>query len=223
MQVHSKHSLQDHVVDTVPQTFFERFSSRQQFAYSEADTALTDPRWTRKDGTFVRGFMKRALIEQNGREAADAASLTWKDIDYKGGRTSCVHVYAGNIRITFHRVPSPWSFVPPCDSRRQDAAANRFLDGYVLEGTLCAPLPELRDASAIRMYVLHGTTHVKGEVVNFCNLAVPDSELKSYCWQMTFEELQQAYIAKQHTGRVAQSIQTPKPKFKKNVATGAKE
>ena len=122
--------------------------------------------------------------------------LRWENVDHIGKNSSCVHIYAGNINLTTHRVACPGYFVRPCESRKQDAADDEFMDGYFLEGSLCAPLPTLSAAKEIRLYILQGSAlNEKGERESFIELAAPDSALAQYPWIRSFGELQQAYLA----------------------------
>ena len=87
--------------------------------------------------------------------------------------------------------------VQEAESRKQAAVANRFLNGYVLEGSLSAPLPTLADAEQIHVYLLHGGTMdpATDEKKFFMHLAVPDSEVVKYCWDCSLQQLKQDFIA----------------------------
>src|SRR5581483_5598644 len=116
---------------------------------------------------------------------------------------SYVKVAAGPFRLTTHRVATPGSFVAPCVSRKQDAAVNEFMDGYVLhedgvrDGAvcLCVPLPALEQAKEIAVYALHGTWEQDGRRTPFLEIAAPDADLEVYRWQCSFNDLKQAYLA----------------------------
>lgn len=213
-----------HIRTLVPVGFVTELARRQPQVYEEARaSAYADPRWTKAEGRSLIGHFERAIFENVTRVAARNHGLSYDDVDHVGDNCSCVHVYAGNLALTTHRVSEPGQFVRQCESRKQNAVVNRFLNGYVLEGSLCAPLPDLEKAPQIRLYILNGTKlNANNEREHFVQLAAPDAELSRYQWACSFAELQQAYLAdsrKDASGDVGiQSAQ--KPKLRKNKKTG---
>ncbi len=189
--------LLDHIRLHIPAGFITYLAQKQPQVYHEAAaTAFTDPRWTRAEGRMLVGDVERAIFENIARKAAIKHGLKCKDVDHQGGNSGCVHIFAGNLRLTTHRVPCPGYFVRPCESRKQDTAVNKFMDGYVLDGSLCAPLPALNRAGQIRLYILQGSVlGEKEERKGFIQLAAPDATLERYQWICSFGELQQAYLA----------------------------
>jgi hypothetical protein len=221
-------SLLEHFRKQVPVVFVTEIARLQPQIYQEAAaSAYRDPRWTEAEGRSLIGDFERAIFENVTRKAARTSGLDAQDVDHVGGNCSCVHVYAGNIALTTHRVPEPGYFVRQCESRKQNAAVNKFLDGYVLKGSLSAPLPVLGRADQIRLYILHGTRLMaSGDRESFVQLAAPDSELGKYQWLCSFGELQQAYLADSREnnaggGEDGLKKQLPKlRKFKKSDEAG---
>jgi hypothetical protein len=182
---------------TVPLGFIDHLVRRQEWVYQEAQAqCFKNTLWTEAEARFLVGDTERALFESEMRKAAQRFNLPWQDAAHQGGNCTYVKVSAGKFRITAHRVHTPGEFVNPCASRRQDAAVNQFMEGYVLEGSLCVPLPKLEEAEEIAIYLLHGSIVAPdGQRASFINLAAPDSELEHYQWQCSSAELKQAYLA----------------------------
>jgi len=154
------------------------------------------------------------------RKAARASGLNCEDADHLGNNCTYVKVSAANFRITAHRVSSPGCFVQPCESRKQDAAVNGFLDEWIDDGLLCVPLPNIKAAKEVAIYVLHGATrNTEGKRILFLELAAPDSELQVYRWHCSFADLRQSYLADTREPGAARSVEDkakPKPKKKKD-------
>ncbi len=205
----------EHLLNSIPAAFFEHLAARQSFVYEEVRESVNDPRYTPVEGRYLAGYLRRSLMENLFRQAANASGLKWQDVMHPQGRFSCVHIYAANFHLTTHYVSNPGDFVRPCASRQQDASVNKFLDGYYLRGSLLAPLPTLESARAIQLYLLHGKRFINTESL-FINLALPDSELSKYQWQRTLPEIQQAYLEKfrQNTA-VSNATAEPKPQIKR--------
>jgi hypothetical protein len=164
------------------------------------------------------GDTERAIFESETRKAAIACGLSWEDAAHLGGNCTYVKVSVGNFRITTHRVQSPGCFVEPCESRKQDAAVNQFMDEYIDEDLLVVPLPKLRHAAEIAVYLLHGTTESQDSKRSpFLEVAAPDSELKVYRWQCSLADLRMAYMADARKADATPDIEDkakPKPKQK---------
>ena len=128
----------------------------------------------------------------------------------------CLH---GHVKST-QNFQSPGCFVPPCESRKQDAAVNGFLDEWIDDGLLCVPLPKIEAAKEVAIYVLHGATRdQEGKRTLFLELAAPDSELQLYRWHCSFAELRQSYLAdsrKLGSARPVEDKAKPKPKKRKD-------
>lgn len=194
-------NLFQYIRTRIPIGFIADLARRQPQVYAEAAaTAYEDPRWTEAEGRSLIGHLERAIFENMTRNAAKAHGMIPNDKDHHGENCSCVHVYSDNLALTTHRVPEPGHFVRQCASRKQDAAVNKFLDGYLLDGSLCAPLPQLKGAERIRLYILHGArVNANNEKELFIQLAAPDAELNGYQWICSFSELQQAYLEDSRT------------------------
>jgi hypothetical protein len=190
-------TLRFHVRETVPEKFIDYMLQRQEWVYAEAyATAYRDPRWTKAEARSLVGDLERTLCESEIRKAATLSGMDWKDVEHNGKDCSCVNAFAGNLTITAHRVPAPGYVVQEAQSRKQAAAANRFMDGYFLDGALSSPLPQLASAPEIQIYLLHGTTvnPRTGERVLFMQVVAPDSEADGYCWKCSIHELKQDYL-----------------------------
>jgi hypothetical protein len=220
-------SLQVLFRKAVPVEFVSYLQRRQEWIYQEAyQSCYGDPRWTEAEARSLLGDTERALFESEMRRAAEKFGLTWRNADHVGLNCTYVKVIAGPFRISAHRVPSPGSFVRPCESRKQDAAVNKFMDGYVLDGALSVPLPRLERASEIAIHALHGSIEVDSKKNLFLELAAPDSELETYRWQCSFMELRQAYLSDARSTQSAKEIEDrakPTPRKKKRKQQGEKE
>lgn len=221
----SQNTLLDHIRQHIPGGFVTFLAQHQPQVYPEAAaSAFNDPRWTQAEGRMLVGDIERAIFENIVRKAAKKYKLRVSDVDHNGGNSSCIHVFAGNLRLTTHRVPSPNYFVRPCESRKQDSAVNKFMDGYVLEGSLSAPLPALDKAEEIRLFILQGSVieekDGKEERRSFIQLAAPDAALVRYRWICSFGELQQAYLADARDSNREQEQETRVlPRLKKDRKT----
>ncbi len=220
-----RNSLLDHFRQQVPVEFVTEIARRQPLAYQEAvATAYGSPMWTDAEARTLVGDVERAIFENIARVAAKNSGLKTENVDHVGGNCSCVHVYSGNIALTTHRVTERGYFVRPCESRKQSASVNKFLNGYVLDGSLSAPLPVLSEANQIRLYVLHGSKlNANKEREFFVQLAAPDAELARYQWICSFAELQQAYLAdsrENENTNVSTGMRTQKPQLRKNKKLG---
>jgi hypothetical protein len=208
--------LRDYFLKQVPHDFVGLLMQRQEPVYMEAQaSAFNDPRWTRSEGRSLVGDFERAIFENVTRKCAKLAGLKYADIEHRGKNSSCVQIAASNLRLTTHRVPMPGYFVRPCESRKEAAAVNKFMDGYHLDGALCAPLPTLESAECISLYILHGK-YIKstGEQRLFMQIAAPDASLDEYRWICDFGELHQAYMDDRRRSDDGEMKDERKPKLK---------
>lgn len=213
-------SMSAHIRSAVPEKFVDYMMKRHPWFHAEANaSSYRDPRWAGAEGSYICGHLERILGESEMRKAAILSRLDWKDVEHNGRNCTCVKVYAGNLVITSHRVPSPGFMVREAESRKQAAVANRFLDGYVLQNSLCAPLPTLGSADSIQVYLLHGT-YVDArtdEKKFFMQFAVPDALVEDYCWISSLAQLKQEYIADARAAKQTPSTikDNVRPKLKK--------
>src|SRR6185312_732255 len=209
-------SLQVLFRKTVPVGFIDYLLRRQQWIYEEAkQNCYGNSLWSEAEARSMLGDTERAIFEHEMRKGAEKFGLKWENASHAGDNFNYVRISAGSFRLTGHRVPCPGYFVRRCVSRQQNAAVNRFMDGYVLDGALSVPLPKLEAASAINVYALHGTTVIDGKESQFLELAAPDSELEGYHWKCGFLDLRQAYLAdarKQKTSSNVEDKAQPKPR-----------
>ena len=191
----SQDSLQVLFRQTVPVEFVDHLTRRQRWVYEEANRQCYDnPLWTEAEARYILGHTERVLFENEMRKGAVSFGIDWENANHVGDNCTYVKVVSGKFKMTGHRVPCPGYFVRPAESRKQEAAVNRFMDGYVLDGALSIPLPLLKQAKQIAAYILHGTTvDENGEKKLFLQLAIPDSELDGYRWECSFVDLRQAY------------------------------
>jgi hypothetical protein len=213
-------SMSAHIRSAVPEKFVDYMMKRHQWFHAEANaSAYRDPRWSGAEGSYIAGHLERILGESEMRKAAILSRLDCEDAEHNGRNCTCVKVHAGNLVITSHRVPSPGFMVREAESRKQAAVANRFLNGYVLEGALCAPLPTLESAESIQVYLLHGTyiDPRTDEKKFFMQFAVPDSLVEDYCWVSSLAQLKQEYIADARAAKQTPSTikDNVRPKLKK--------
>ena len=213
-------NVQWHFRKSVPVKFIDHLIRRQEWVYAEARHQCCDnPLWSEPEARWMLGYTARSIFENELRKAAIASGLRVEDADHLGGNCSYVKVSAGNFRITAHRVPSPGSFVDPCESRRQDAAVNQLMDEYINEGLLCAPLPRIQQAKEIQIYLLHGELDNQAGVrMPFLELAAPDWELSKYQWQCSLSDLRQLYVADARIAGTETALEDrarPKPKQNK--------
>jgi hypothetical protein len=221
MEPENTDSLQLHFRKSVPVAFIARLIQRQEWIYEEArQQCFNGTLWSKAEARWMLGDTERAIFESEMRKAAKASGLNCEDADHLAKNCTYVKVSAANFRITAHRVPSPGCFVEPCESRKQDAAVNKFLDEWIDDGLLCAPLPKITSAKEIAIYVLHGATKsIEGKRTLFLELAAPDSELQDYRWNCSFADLRQSYLADAREPSAARSVEDkakPKPKKKKD-------
>jgi len=169
------------------------------------------------------GYTERALFKSELRKAAIDSGLPCEDVGHNANNCNYVRVSAGNIRITAHRVPTPGSFVPEAESRKQDASVNQFLDEYIDEGLLRVPLPKIQHAKEIVFYILHGSIINLDGKKPFLEVATPDSELSTYRWNSSFLDLRQAYMADARKDATKEVEDKAKPKPKKDRGEGTNE
>jgi hypothetical protein len=180
----------------VPEQFWRALAARQDAVYQEAkDRAFETDSWTKPEAETVAPIIRRALFENELRKAAEVAGLRSFDMDHVGKNYGYVLIRAGNLVITAHHVGGPKHFVRPCESRKQNASINRWLDTLILDGIL--DLPSLDDAETINAYVLHGIEiEERAEQIfetPFLQVAVPDAELSRYQKNYAIGELIGAY------------------------------
>jgi hypothetical protein len=209
-----------HLRSAVPEKFIDYMLQRHSWFHQEAyQRCYSDPLMTAPEARYLLGHTERVLGEAEMRKAAQLCGLKWADVEHAGGNCTCVTVYAKNLSITCHRVQSPRQMVQEAESRKQAAAANRFLNGYVLEGSLSAPLPTLTNAQLIHVYLLHGWTidPRSQEKRFFMNFAVPDSEIAKYCWDCSLHQLKQDFVADRRSTNIDASplADAVHPKVKK--------
>lgn len=214
-----------HIRRAVPEKFVDYMLQRHSWIHQEAyQRCYSDPLLSKAEARYLLGHTERALCEAEMRKAAQLCGLQWMDVEHNGGNCSCVKVHAGNLVISSHRVQTPRQMVQEAESRKQAAAANRFLNGYVLEGSLSAPLPTLADAQQIHVYLLHGWTLdlATDEKKFFMHLAVPDSEVVKYCWDCSLQQLKQDFVADRRAKIVDSSPLTDSvhPRIKKKKKDG---
>ncbi len=214
--------LQTHFRKSVPVAFITRLIQRQEWIYEEArQYCLNSTLWSDVEGRWMLGDTERAIFESEMRKAAVASGLRCEDADHFGNNCKYVKVTASNFRITAHRVVTPGCFVQPCESRKQDAAVNEFLDEWIDEGLLCVPLPKIQSAKELAIYILHGATqNHEGKRTLFLELAAPDAELQVYRWHCSFADLRQSYLADARELGATRQVEDkakPKPKKKKDA------
>jgi hypothetical protein len=224
MEFDKRDTLQVHFRQSVPVTFLDHLMRRQEWVYEEArQQCLGNALWTEAEADWMMGDTMRALFEAEFRRAAIACGLSWENVSHNGKNCTYVRVSAGNFRISSHHVSSPGSFVPPAESRKQDAAVNQFMDEYIDEGLLCAPLPKLERAKEIVIYLLHGATKSHdGRRALFLEFAAPDADSEVYQWHCSLSGLRQAYLAEARDASPDASIEDKaKPKPKKRLSEEA--
>ena len=221
-------NFNSHVRSALPEKFFDYMLQRHQWFHQEASASCyRDPRWTAPEASYLLGHMERVLGESELRKVAKLCALRCEDVLHNAKNCNYVKVYAKNLVITAHRVQSPRQMVQHAESRKQAAVANKFLNGYVLEGTLSAPLPSIEGAEEIQVYLLHGWAldARSNEKKFFMQFAVPDAQVEEYCWECSFQQLKQEYladkrVAKEKTSAVSDAVRPRIKKDKKKEGEG---
>lgn len=75
-------TMLQHVLETIPASFFQYVDNRLPFIYEEVREAVSDPRYTPVEGRYLSGYLRRSLMENLFRKAAEQAQLRWSDVPH---------------------------------------------------------------------------------------------------------------------------------------------
>ena len=161
------------------------------------------------------GHFRRALFENLLRESAELSGLSVVDNQHAGDNVGYVLVTAPRTEFTIHSVDNPNRFVRECVSRKQHAAVNRLVDGY-LDGTLRQNPPRLDGEKPVYHLILHGTeerTDESGKLYRstFLRVAIPDAELKRYRRNYNVPEILQWYASTEVNASKVKSLDLARP------------
>jgi hypothetical protein len=143
-------------LDAVPGEFVQWLLKRQLPIYQQGiELAFNEQPWANAEAITLLPYIRRALWEADFRKAAIENGLKAHNSDHKANNSSCVLVKAGGIILTGHCVVGPEEFVREAESRKQNAGVNKYLNHYIDNRLLTAPVPKL-DERPIYINVLHG-------------------------------------------------------------------
>ena len=204
------------LMELVPDEFFRYIAARQDLLYREAqEMAYRETLWRGPEAAYMVGHFRRALFENLLRESAELSGLSVVDNQHAGDNVGYVLVTAPGTEFTIHSVDNPNRFVRECVSRKQHAAVNRLVDGY-LDGTLRQNPPRLDGEKPVYHLILHGTeerTDESGKLYRstFLRVAIPDAELKRYRRNYNVPEILQWYASTEVNASKVKSLDLARP------------
>jgi len=190
-------AVRDLIIDGSPAAFWKDLVTKQDALYGEAYSySYHGALWEKQEAETVFPFVRRAMFENVFRTSARAQGLKAYDMRHINDYPY-VLVKTKRLVITAHHVGSPGEFVPPAETRKQNAAINKHLDYYLRAELLLEPLPGLSKSGRVNIYVLHGQTanaadEEKG-FTPFLHIGIPDTDLTCYSKVYNVRDLLQIY------------------------------
>jgi hypothetical protein len=175
-------------LDAVPQEFVKWLLERQLPIYQQSIAlAFNEQPWTNAEAITLLPYVRRALWEADLRKAAIQFGLKPHNSDHVAKNSSCVLVKAGGIILTGHYVDGPEDFVREAESRKQNAGVNKWLNHFIDNRLLTAPVPKL-DERPIYINVLHGAwfparreeAMTVDPATSFLRFAIPAADSNKY-------------------------------------------
>jgi hypothetical protein len=124
------HILLERFVRAVPKEFVTRLLERQQPIYQQSIAIAFNESWTATEAKNVLPYIRRGLFESDFRKAGIECGLKTFDMPHVGENCSCVMIKADGLILTEHYVDGPGHFVRDAESRRQNAAVNKWLEEF---------------------------------------------------------------------------------------------
>lgn len=188
------------ITAAIPQNFWTYLQERQLAIYNQSLAMAFGESWGVAEAHSVLPVIRRALFESTLRESAVAAKLEPWDSPHVGNNSSCVTVKAPGLVITGHFIDGPNQIPQEAESRKQNAALNKFYQYHTDERLLTNPLPKL-DGNAAYVLLLHGAQFPGLRTDNlaidpttcFLRAAVPAVDCRTYLFNWSFEELLAEY------------------------------
>lgn len=188
-------------VRAFPPQFLQMLVLRQRSLYEQAIAMAFDSAWAWPEAASVLPCMLRALWEAEVRAIAVGVGLRAVDRKHTAENCGYVMIDAGGLTLTVHRVASPHEFVRDAESRKENAAVNRFACCYYTdERLLTAPLPQ-PGSTPVYLNLLHGghmARSVEGKMSVspeslFLRVAIPDPLTRTYVRNWSAQELLSSY------------------------------
>lgn len=208
------HILLERLVGAVPKEFITRLLERQQTIYQQAIAKSVDESWTTIEAMNVLPYIRRGFCESEFRKTGIECGLKTFDMPHVGENCSCVMIKANALILTEHYVDGPGQFVRDAESRKQNAAVNKWLDEFVDERLLIHPLPKI-GRKPIYLNVLHGGRFANSDTDSltidpsscFLRFAIPEEGSKKYLYNWSAQEVLLAYATAADTAVAPQAIE----------------
>ena len=183
-----------------PEQFLRRLVQRQKPLYAQSIAISFSESWSRIESFSVLPGIRRALWENEIRQAAIECGLKSLDTPHAGENCSCVTVNSEGLALTVHYVDGPNQFVREAESRKQNAGVNDWLNYYTDERLLTSPIPKI-GGRPIYLNLLHGAAFptltnenlLIDDTSYFLKLAIPASGAGRYLYNWSAQELLQVY------------------------------
>jgi hypothetical protein len=193
-------ALRQLITEQSPEGFWRELSTRQEALYREAYSYSNHGTlWDKHEALVVFPIVRRAVFESATRSAAQNNGMKAYNLFHTGDTYPYVLVKAKKLLITCHHVAAPDYFVRQAESRKQNAAVNKWLDYYMRNELMLHPLPDLRQSGKINLYILHGQQPADADrttFTSFLQVAIPDADLTTYRKNFPVSELLQIYAQK---------------------------
>jgi hypothetical protein len=228
--------LIDRITRAVPKTFWTDLKERQIPIYKQSLAISSAEDWSRVEALAVLPGNRRALFEHAMRQSAITAKLKPFDIPHLGDNSSCVTIKAAGLIIAGHFVDGPRQIPREAESRKQNAAVNRFITHHTDERLLLEPLPKFGN-KPVYLNILHGGhfPSLKSDKLEidpttaFMRVGIPAQDCVKYLFNWSVEELLLEYAGKQDIGQQPEiadrahpqrKIQQPEDPKRKNSNRG---
>jgi len=218
--------LFERIIAQVPRKFWTHLRERQFAIYKQSVEISFGEFWTRAEALSLMPANRRALWESAQRQAAIASGLKPFDVPHVGDNCSCVTIRTAELVITGHFVDGPRQVPREAESRKQNAALNRYFEYYTDERLLTRPLPKL-DRKPVYINVLHGAhfPSLKSENIEldettcFLRVAVPAQDCRTYLFNWSVDDLLAEYSSR-HDIQAQQELEDKAHPKRKVAAPG---